>query len=394
MKDFSWDNCIGDFKTYMRLERSLSENTIKGYISDVELLRAYLRGDFEGDNEGNPEDSGKKRIRVDVPVEKVGVGDIERFFRAGMEGKLGRKEGTGEMSRRSQARAISALRAFFRYMDTENGSAFRTADPLWSNPTDGIETPKMTRHLPEILSLEEIDALLNSFKGEDDKDNYENVRNRAIVEMLYACGLRVSELVNFRLSDLFFDKGFIRVVGKGNKQRLVPVGEYAKEAVREYCSLRKGVKDKAQENRGRWEEVSVPQSYSGSPDKPQKDNIPTRRKRKGKEIAEFARESDDTLFLNRRGGRLTRVMIFTMIKRQVEKVGIKKNISPHTFRHSFATHLVERGADLRVVQQLLGHESILTTEIYTHVSSQQWMKDILDHHPQKEKNNAPQRDKK
>lgn len=361
MSDFDWNNCINDFKTYMRLERSLSVNTIKGYVSDVEQLRLFLRGDSEDD--------------CDVPVEKVGTGDIEKFLKYGME------SGPKQMSKRSQARVISALRTFFRYIDFENGNAFRAADPAWGNPTDGIETPKISRHLPDVLSVEEVKILLDSFniKGmsENGQDDVESLRNRAIIEMLYACGLRVSELVTLRLSDLFFDEGFIRVVGKGNRQRLVPVGEYAIEAVREYCRVRGAVKAGAQENRGRWREVPVSQVET------KKDNAPARRKRKGREIAEFARESDDTLFLNRRGGRLTRVMIFTMIKRQAEKAGIKKTISPHTFRHSFATHLVEKGADLRAVQQLLGHASILTTEIYTHISTQQWMKDILDHHPQR-----------
>ena len=220
----------------------------------------------------------------------------------------------------------------------------------------GIDTPKITRHLPDVLSFEEVEAILSSF----DLSTPESVRNRAIIEVLYGCGLRVSELVDLTLPDLFLDEGYIRVVGKGNKQRLVPVGEYAIVAIKDYLPERWKILSGAGKNRGRHEDG-----------------------KSSKQVTKFAQESNHTLFLNRRGGKLTRVMIFTMIQKQVELVGITKKISPHTFRHSFATHLVENGADLRVVQQMLGHESILTTEIYTHISAQQWMKDILEHHPQR-----------
>lgn len=382
----------------MRLERSFSENTINGYLSDVVRFISFV-------GYGSPG--------------QIEVKDVERFLKEAPKAapNAGGKPGGEEpeelgkpLEKRSQARRISALRTFFKFLELEHGNAIRVKHPQWHNPTAGIDTPKLTRHLPDVLSLEEVQLMLDSF----DLSSPEEVRNKAIIEMLYGCGLRVSELVNLRLSDLFFEEGYIRVVGKGNKQRLVPVGDYAIEAVEKYKPHRRDVDKGAHENRGRWKEVSVkglvplpeplpdsglnstvvadglqgetqlPQNTPGMPSRAAlKDNLPTRRKRKGKEIAQFARESEDTLFLNRRGGRLSRIMIYNIIQEQVRRAGITKKVSPHTFRHSFATHLVEGGADLRTVQQMLGHESILTTEIYTHVSSQQWMKDILDHHPQK-----------
>lgn len=408
----TWQDYIDDFKAYMRLERSFSENTINGYLSDVVRFISFV-------GYGSPG--------------QIEVKDVERFLKEAPKaapkttpeaapnagGKpVGEEPGVPEkpLEKRSQARRISALRTFFKFLELEHGNAIRVKYPQWHNPTAGIDTPKLTRHLPDVLSLEEVQLMLDNF----DLSSPEEVRNKAIIEMLYGCGLRVSELVNLRCSDLFFEEGYIRVVGKGNKQRLVPVGDYAIEAVENYKPYRLDVDKGARENRGRWKEVSVKgpvplpellpeqlpdsglnstvvedarQGQEGtqlaqnqlgtSPRAALKDNLPTRRKRKGKEIAQFARESEDTLFLNRRGGRLSRIMIYNIIQEQVRRAGITQKVSPHTFRHSFATHLVEGGADLRVVQQMLGHESILTTEIYTHVSSQQWMKDILDHHPQK-----------
>lgn len=408
----TWQDYIDDFKAYMRLERSFSENTINGYLSDVVRFISFV-------GYGSPG--------------QIEVKDVERFLKEAPKaapkttpeaapnagGKpVGEEPGVPEkpLEKRSQARRISALRTFFKFLELEHGNAIRVKYPQWHNPTAGIDTPKLTHHLPDVLSLEEVQLMLDNF----DLSSPEEVRNKAIIEMLYGCGLRVSELVNLRCSDLFFEEGYIRVVGKGNKQRLVPVGDYAIEAVENYKPYRLDVDKGARENRGRWKEVSVKgpvplpellpeqlpdsglnstvvedarQGQEGtqlaqnqlgtSPRAALKDNLPTRRKRKGKEIAQFARESEDTLFLNRRGGRLSRIMIYNIIQEQVRRAGITKKVSPHTFRHSFATHLVEGGADLRVVQQMLGHESILTTEIYTHVSSQQWMKDILDHHPQK-----------
>lgn len=358
----TWEEYIQDFRAYMRLERSLSENTVTGYLRDMLQF-----ADFVG--KGLPEVTGD---------------DIQNFLKANLEKKngAGGQEGQGQ-TKRTQARKVSALRTFFKYVDMEHGGSLRGEDPKWHNPTAGIDTPKISRHLPDILSLEEIQLLIEK----TDLTAPDGVRNKAIIEILYGCGLRVSELVGLRLSDLFLEEGYIRVVGKGDKQRLVPVGEYAIAAVEAYLPVRTGVLDKAQSNRGRWTEVPVSglekKIAGGASGGAIKDNVPTRRKRKGREIAQFSRESDDTLFLSRRGGRLSRIMVYNIIKKQAEAAGITKNITPHTFRHSFATHLVENGADLRVVQQMLGHESILTTEIYTHISSQQWMKDILDHHPQR-----------
>lgn len=324
MDFMDWEILISDFTSYLRLERSLSENTITSYTSDLEHFREYLNGIS--------------------PVEVVST-DIEKFLKEEMD------EG---IKTRSQARRISALRSFYKYIELEKKGIFwEKGEKNWINPCESIETPKQNRHLPDVLSVEEVERILNSF----DLSTPDGIRNRAIIEMLYGCGLRVSELVNLRVSDLFFKDNYIRVIGKGDKQRLIPVGEPAITAVEMYIPIRWEILQRANNNRGKS------------------------KGRSGREVASFAKESDNTLFLNRRGGKLSRVMLFTMIKNQAEHAFIKKNISPHTFRHSFATHLVENGADLRVVQQMLGHENILTTEIYTHISSHQWMKDILNYHP-------------
>ena len=333
----TWQEYIKDFEAYLRLERSLSGNTVISYSSDIKKLMEFL---------GNEKDSSAEP----KPVLKVTVSDIEQFLKA--EYSAGRTKGT-------QARHISSLREFFKFVELQHSNTRDAEFEGWRNPVQGIDTPKITRHLPDVLSLEEIETLIRSF----DLTTPEGVRNRAIIEMLYGCGLRVSELVNLRVSDLFFKESYIRVMGKGSKQRLVPIGECAIDAVNAYMEKR-------------WETLAAVSSAKGTRGK-HSENL------SGKELAQYKRESDGTLFLNRRGGKLSRVMIFTMIKEQIKVAGITKNISPHTFRHSFATHLVENGADLRVVQQMLGHESILTTEIYTHISSRQWMQDILDHHPQR-----------
>ncbi|MBQ2133038.1 MAG: tyrosine recombinase XerD [Bacteroidales bacterium] len=369
----NWKDFLQDFSTYLRLERSLSENTVAGYVSDLLKFRDTLGGK--------------------LPME-VTQADVEKFLKEQVD------EG---LEKRSQARKLSAIKAFYKFVDISQGSqinALQSNHPQsqvkqsdapqspdaanssvarnYINPTVAIETPKITRHLPDILSQEEVETLIGSI----DLSSPEGPRNKAIIEMMYSCGLRVSELVNLQLSDLFFKEGYVRIVGKGNKQRLVPVGEYAIAAVEEYLPHRWSTLSAAKENRGRREEIKK----KVIPDDQLPDgHVQAKRmtSRKPREIAQFARESDNTLFLNRRGGRLSRVMIFNIIKNQVASAGIKKTVSPHTLRHSFATHLVENGADLRVVQQMLGHESILTTEIYTHISAHQWMKDILDHHPQR-----------
>lgn len=309
MKIEEYRDKLNDFVSFMRLERALSENTVDAYRSDLEQFFDFL---------GSPEKYGSGLPPLSDPSEADDKYlseflDIE-FYKG--------------ISKRSQARKISSVRAFYRYLESEN------------NPCDSIESPKLTRYLPDVLSVNEIVAILDSVE----LTSYEGVRNRAMLEMLYSCGLRASELVNLRLGDLFFKDSFIRVMGKGDKQRLVPVCDKAMEAVNNYIPERWGLVQHCMEKNVK-----------------QVDN--------------------EILFLNRRGGKLTREMLFTIVKRQAEKAGITKRISPHTFRHSFATHLVENGADLRVVQDMLGHSSILTTEIYTHVSGKKWQRNILDHHP-------------
>lgn len=278
----------------------MSVNSIEAYIHDVNKFSQYL--DFHS---------------LNLSPEKVDLHHFQDFLK--WINELG-------MTSRTQARVISGLKGFYKYLLLENVMA--------NDPTEMLESPKIGYRLPNTLSVEEIDMLINSI----DLSKPEGERNKAILETLYGCGLRVSELVNIRISNLFFNEGFIRVTGKGNKERLVPVGRSAQkhiliymEAVRSHQEIRKGF--------------------------------------------------EDTLFLNRRGSRLTRVMIFTIIKKLALKTGLKKTISPHTFRHSFATHLVEGGADLRAVQEMLGHESITTTELYTHLDREYLRSTILQYHP-------------
>jgi integrase/recombinase XerD len=229
------------------------------------------------------------------------------------------------VTKRSQARAVSSIKALYRFLDAEG--------QLPENPCDKLSTPKLNPYLPTVLSVEEVMAILDSV----DLSQPEGHRNRCILEVLYSCGLRVSELVGLKISDLFLDEQFIRVFGKGSKQRLVPIGEPAAQSIRLYRQVR--------------------------------------------DTGPVQKEAEDILFLNHRGGKLSRVAVFNIVKEQAAAAGIRKEISPHTFRHSFATHLVENGADLRVVQQMLGHESILTTEIYTHIDSRKWQDTILKYHP-------------
>ncbi|MBP5210948.1 MAG: site-specific tyrosine recombinase XerD [Bacteroidales bacterium] len=286
-----------DFRSYLRFERSLSQNTVEGYSRDISKLVEFLLG--KGID--NPSDIDSELLN-DFISEVASTG----------------------IKKRSQARIISSVRAFFKFLENEGDSK--------ENPSDRLDSPKMQQYLPTVLSVEEVISIIESV----DLSKPEGHRNRAILEMLYSCGLRVSELINLRISDLFFDEGFIRVMGKGSKQRLIPVGEPAVKAVQYYMQQRNA--------------------------RPVKHG------------------SEDILFLNRRGGKLTRVMIFTIVKNQTEIAGVRKDVSPHTFRHSFASHLVENGADLRVVQQMLGHESILTTEIYTHIDTKKWQENILKYH--------------
>lgn len=286
----NWDHIVSDFRSYLRLERSMSENTINSYISDIRKLNDF------------------------VPIsETLSSEDISEFIES--------QQNCG-ISKRSQARMMSAFRTFYKFLELEGY--------IKSNPTDRIGTPKLSKYIPVVLSLDEVESIISAVDLSDPLGH----RNKAILETLYSCGLRVSELVELKVSDLFFDESFIRVTGKGDKQRLVPVGEPAKEAILHYLKQTSRL---------------------------------------------FAKE--DTLFLNRRGKKLSRVMVFNIVKNHAAKAGITKTISPHTFRHSFASHMVENGADLRAVQQMLGHESILTTEIYTHIDAKKWEREILEHHP-------------
>lgn len=326
----NWEDYIKDFCAHLRLERGLSENTIKSYKSDIEGFCAFLTKD----------------LSIKDP-NSVGKSDIEKYLKETVDSGL---------NKRSQARKLSSIKAFYKFIGIMGDKCCQ------NNPCSTIETPKMSRHLPTVLSTEEIDKIIGSI----DLTQELGFRNKAILEILYSCGLRVSELIELKLSDLFFKENeqFIRVIGKGNKQRLIPINEVAIDTVNNYLPHRWNSLQGAQNDRGKHN------SSKGI---------------SGRKISAFAQESNNTLFLSRRGGKLTREMVFTIVRQQAKAAGINKQVSPHTFRHSFATHLVENGADLRVVQQMLGHESILTTEIYTHVSSNQWMKNILEHHPQREK---------
>lgn len=290
-----WTDILSDYRSYLRIERSLSPNTVTSYLSDIAKLRDMY---------------------PDRSPQELDGDDLSAF--------LSSEAGHG-ISKRSQSRTVSSLKSFYGFLEIEGR--------LRRNPAETIGSPKISRHIPAVLSIEEVDRIISSV----DLSAPEGHRNRAILEVLYSCGLRVSELVSLRISDLFFEDSFIRVTGKGDKQRLVPIGEPAVRAVQFYLSQ-------------------------------------TRRSLASK-------KAEDILFLNRRGGQISRQMVFLIIKRQCSAAGITKDISPHTFRHSFATHLIENGADLRAVQQMLGHESILTTEIYTHLDSRKWQNTILDHHP-------------
>lgn len=294
MSKNKWDIAIAEYKSYLRIERALSRNTIESYCSDIEKLAEYI---------------GK-----DTSFDSISVENLRDFVEQLVNQNI---------SKRSQSRIISSLRSFFNFLTLEQ--------TIKEDPTEKLSSPKIGRYIPEVLSVDEVSRIIDSV----DLSKPEGHRNKAMLELLYSCGLRVSELVEMRISDLFLDEGFIRVIGKGDKQRLVPIGDYAKNAIRLYLSSPRICK-------------------------------------KGNE---------DILFLNRRGSKLTRVMVFLIVKTQAEIVGITKEISPHTFRHTFATHLVENGADLRTVQQMLGHESILTTEIYTHINAAKWKEGIIKYHP-------------
>ena len=294
-----WKAAIEDYINFIRVEKSLSGNSVSAYKHDVEMLMVYA-------------DS------IGVEPENISMNQIQEF--------LNHVDAIG-LNKRTQARILSGIRGFYKYLMIE--------EVIDIDPTGLIEGPKIGRKLPEVLSIKEIDDIEASI----DLSKPEGQRNKTMVETLYSCGLRVSELVNLKLTDLFFEQGFIKVVGKGNKERLVPIGEKAIKEINLYIGTRNSV------------------------------------------TSQINRDSENIIFLNRRGSKLTREMIFTIIKKHAKLAGIKKSISPHTFRHSFATHLVEGGADLRAVQEMLGHESIQTTEIYTHLDKEFLRDTILRFHP-------------
>ncbi|GAL67295.1 site-specific tyrosine recombinase XerD [Jejuia pallidilutea] len=294
-----WQNALKDYQLYLKIERGLSQNSIDNYSLDIKKLIAYM--------EENAINASAITISSDI---------IQQFIYTSAK----------SLNARSQSRLISGLKSFFNYLVFE--------DYRKDNPLELVESPKIGRKLPDILTEEEIDQIISAI----DLSKPEGERNRAMLETLYGCGLRVSELINLKLSDLFFEEGFIKVTGKGDKQRFVPIVATTIKYINIY---KNEVRNK----------TSIQSGY------------------------------EDTLFLNRRGKQLTRAMIFTIIKQLVEKIGLKKNVSPHTFRHSFATHLLENNADLRAIQLMLGHESITTTEIYVHLDKSHLTDVVEKYHP-------------
>jgi integrase/recombinase XerD len=298
----NWTTFIKNYQSYLRIERGLSKNTIDNYSFDVERLCLFLN-----------------QNQIQVSPVQITEETIQLFIYSVSK----------QVNARSQARIISGLKSFFNYLVFE--------DYRIDNPLELIETPKTGRKLPDTLAVEEIDALISAI----DLSSNEGERNRAMLETLYGCGLRVSELVSLKISDLFFEEGFVKITGKGNKQRFVPIGNLTQKYIQLY---KENVRS----------QVSIKKGF------------------------------EDTLFLNRRGNQLTRAMIFTIIKDLATKINLNKTISPHTLRHSFATHLLENGADLRSIQLMLGHESITTTEIYVHLD-RKFLTEVLNtFHPRKD----------
>ena len=296
----NWESEINGFRNYLRVERGLSDNSIHAYITDLNKLVQFLR------------DKG-----IDNGPDKVILANLKDMMEDISDKGI---------SPRTQARVISGIKSFYKYLLIE--------DKVDRDPTALLEAPKVGRKLPEILTVDEIDSIINAI----DTKKSEGQRNKAILETLYSCGLRVSELIDLKISNLYFESGFVKIEGKGNKERLVPISTKAIKEINLYLSeYRRNLK--------------------------------------------INPADEDVLFLNRRGKKLSRVMIFTIIKNLTKKVGMDKNISPHTFRHSFATHLIDGGANLRAVQEMLGHESIITTEIYTHLDKEYLKNTIIQFHP-------------
>lgn len=288
----------GKYTAYLRLMKGLTNNTVTSYIDDLNKLLQFVDNTPEAD------------------ILTLQYSDLQQFVAQLCDAGI---------SARSQARVISGLRAFFRFMLLEKY--------IQTDPTEMLESPKTGLHLPNVLTVNEINGMINAI----DLSKPEGHRNRAMLEVLYSCGLRVSELVTLKYSDIYFDEQFVVVIGKGNKQRIVPISDSALHDIRNYLPYRNGLKT--------------------------------------------VKKDEDVLFLNRRGAPLTRIMVFHIIKELAHIAGITKTISPHTFRHSFATHLLEGGANLRAIQMMLGHESITTTEIYTHIDREMLRREIIEHHP-------------
>ncbi|WP_010420994.1 site-specific tyrosine recombinase XerD [Anaerophaga thermohalophila] len=298
--DMNWEQEVNGFKNYLKVEKGLSDNSIHAYITDLLKLVQFL-----------------KEKGYDVSPEQVKLDHLKEMMEWVNDKGI---------SPRTQARIISGIKSFYKYLLIE--------EKVDKDPTALLETPKVGRKLPEILSVEEIDTIINAV----DTKKPEGQRNKAILETLYSCGLRVSELIDLKISNLFFESGFVKIEGKGSKERLVPISTKAIKEINLYLS-------------------EYRRNLRIHPD------------------------HEDILFLNRRGKKLSRVMIFTIIKNITRKLGLEKNISPHTFRHSFATHLIDGGANLRAVQEMLGHESIITTEIYTHLDKEYLKNTIIQYHP-------------
>lgn len=294
----SWEKELQEYIYYIRLEKKLSDNTVEAYIRDLRQMAEYLEHEFS--------------IRPQQAEERHIEAFLAHLYDKGVK-------------KTTQARILSGIKSFYYYLLIN--------DRIENLPTEFIDPPKTGRKLPDVLSVAEIESIIHTF----DSDTRFGIRNKAMVETLYSCGLRVSELITLRLSDLFFNDGFIRVIGKGDKQRLVPISETARHRIEEYLLQRQSMQTDARDA--------------------------------------------DIVFLNNKGRGLTRVMIFHIIKKAALAAGITKTISPHTFRHSFATHLLEGGASIRQVQEMLGHESILTTEIYTHLDSGKLRENVDLHHP-------------
>ena len=296
----SWKSLIKGYENYLKIEKSLSSNTVDAYIRDINKMDGFF----------NTEDSKKK-------INSINHEDFQNYLAHLNELKI---------NARSQSRVISSMRSFFKYLMIEK--------IIDNNPSELLENPKTGKKLPEFLTIDEIDLMVSQI----DRSKSDGERNIAILEVLYGCGLRVTELIELKISEIYWKEGFIRIIGKGNKERLVPLGKIASKHLKIYLN-----------------EIRVHQKI---------DN-------------QFV----DHVFINKNGKKLSRVMIFKIIKKLTEKAGIQKNVSPHTLRHSFATHLVEGGADLRAVQEMLGHQSITTTEIYTHLDKNYLKQNILDYHP-------------